>query len=231
MWGVSWRDRFGLVRQYARAVLLLVVIVTCAVTAAGTAIMTDAVLHLPAIERGAAAMATTAAVFAVISLAHLMLVARPLRMRDVWAGGVIGAVAVTTLLNVATTLLPAMVTRAGFTYGSFATVAGLFALLYLISQILVVGVEVSTVIESRLSPRGLTTAVVTENDRRALTLQAHQQERIAGQSITTTFATDAADASVDHRHGQRAARPQHHGDLQQAHEDEPRAGEVDERDQ
>jgi uncharacterized BrkB/YihY/UPF0761 family membrane protein len=197
MWGVPWRDRFGVARQYARAFLVLILVITCAVTAAGSAVMTDAVLHLPAIQRGAAAMATAAAVFGVLSLAHLMLVARPLRMRDVWVGGAIGAVIVTALLNAATTILPALVTKAGPVYGSFGTVVGVFALLYLISQTLVLSVEVSTVIESGLSPRGLTNTVVTEIDRRALTLQAHQQERVAGQCVTTTFATGAADRSPD----------------------------------
>jgi membrane protein len=197
MWGVSWRNRFGMARQYARAFVVLILVVTCAVTAAASAVITDAVLHLPAIQRVAAAVATAAAVFAVISLAHLVLVARPLRLGDVWVGGVIGAVVVTVLLNAATTILPALVTRAGPVYGSFGTVVGIFALLYLISQTLVLSGEVCTVIESRLSPRGLTSAVVTEIDRRALTLQAHQQERVAGQSVTTTFATDAADRLPD----------------------------------
>jgi hypothetical protein len=93
----------------------------------------------------------------------------------------------------ATTILPALVTRAGPVYGSFATVVGIFTLLYLMCQTLVLSVEVSTVIESRLSPRGLTNAVLTETDRRALALLARQQERVAGQRITTTFPTMAVD--------------------------------------
>jgi uncharacterized BrkB/YihY/UPF0761 family membrane protein len=196
MWAVRWRDRFGVLRQYTRAFLVLILVVVCAVSAAGSAIVTDAVLHLPVVQRGAAALASAVAMFAVIGLAHLMLVARPLRMADVWVGGVIGAVVVTALLNTATTLVPALVTRAGPAYGSFATVVGIFAVLYLISQTLVLSVEVSTVIESRLSPRGLTNAVVTDIDRRALALQARRQERIAGQCVITTFAPRAADRSA-----------------------------------
>jgi uncharacterized BrkB/YihY/UPF0761 family membrane protein len=197
MWAVSWRDRFGVVRQYTRAFVMLIVVVTCAVSAAGSAIVTDAVLHLPAIQRIAAATASAVATFAVIGLAHLMLVARPLRMADIWVGGVIGAVVVTALLNAATAIVPALVTRAGLAYGSFTTVVAIFTLLYLISQTLVLSVEVSTVIESRLSPRGLTDAAVNDIDRRALALQARRQERIAGQRVITTFAPDAADRPAD----------------------------------
>jgi membrane protein len=84
-------------------------------------------------------------------------------------------------------MLPALVTRAGLVYGSFATVVGIFTLLYLISQTLVLSVELSTVIEARLSPRGLTSAVLTDIDRRALVLQVRRQERVAGQRTATTF--------------------------------------------
>ena len=77
--------------------------------------------------------------------------------------------------------------RAGPVYGSFATVVGIFALLYLISQTLVLSVQVSTVIEARLSPRGLTDEDLTDADRRALELQARRQERVPGQRVTTTF--------------------------------------------
>lgn len=73
----------------------------------------------------------------------------------------------------------------------------IFSLLYLTSQTLVLSVEVSTVIGSRLSPRGLTNAVLTDTDRRALALQAHQQERVAGQCVTTTFAVASDQVARD----------------------------------
>ena len=212
MWGVPWRDRFGIVRQYTRVVFMLVLSFAGAVIAAGSAIVTDAVLQLPAAQRGAAAVMTATAVLAAIGIAHKVLVCRPLRIRDIWVGGVVGAAAVTALLNAATTILPALVTRAGLVYGSFATVVGTFTLLYLISQTLVLSVEVSTVIESRLSPRGLTNAVLTETDRQALMLLARQQERVAGQRITTTFtAEDAGQSAVI---GEAVGRPSGHPDHQ-----------------
>jgi membrane protein len=195
MWGVPWRDRFGLARRYARVFFVVFLSFVSAVISAGSAIITDAVLHLPAMQRVAAAVATATAVFAVFSIVHKVLVCRPLRMRDIWVGGLVGSVVVTALLNAATTILPALVTRAGLVYGSFATVVGIFTLLYLISQTLVLSVEVSTVIESRLSPRGLVNAVLTDMDRRALELLARQQERVAGQRITTTFSTSTVDHS------------------------------------
>jgi len=195
MWGVPWRDRFALARRYARALLVLVLSLISAVIAAGSTAVTDAVLRLPLVQRGAAAVAAATALFAVIVVAHKALVCRPLRMRDIWVGGAVGATVVTALLSVAATILPALVTRAGLVYGSFATVVGIFTLLYLISQTLVLSVEVSTVIEARLSPRSLTDAAPTDIDRRALELQARRQERVPGERILTTFSTAAVDHS------------------------------------
>jgi membrane protein len=193
MWGVPWRDRFGLVQRYARAALMLVVSLVGAVIAAGSAVVADNVLRLAPIERGIAAAATGTAVFAMVGTAHKVLVCRPLRMRDIWLGALIGAIAVTVLLNAAAIILPTLVSRAGVVYGSFATVVGTFALLYLINQTLVLSVELSTVIESGLSPRGLTNASLTDGDRSALVLLARRQERIAGQRTTTTLPSDPGD--------------------------------------
>jgi membrane protein len=189
IWGVPWRDRFGLTRQYLRAFSVLILTLVCALLAAASALVTDTVLRLPAVERSASAVVTVGAVFAALTLAHRVLVCRPLHLRDIWVGNAVGALIVTALLRTATTVLPALVTRAGPVYGSFATVVGVFALLYLISQTLVLSVEASAVTESRLSPRSLTGSVPNSADRRALALLGRQQERVPGQVVTTTFVT------------------------------------------
>ena len=71
------------------------------------------------------------------------------------AGSVLGAVAVTVVLNAGPPLLARLVTKAGPVYGSFATVAGMFALLYLVGQALVYAAEVAAVRYARLWPRAL----------------------------------------------------------------------------
>ena len=58
-------------------------------------------------------------------------------------------------------------TKAGPVYGSFATVAGLFALLYLIGRALVYAAEVAAVRYARLWPRALDLTRPTEADTRA----------------------------------------------------------------
>ena len=69
-------------------------------------------------------------------------------------------------------------TASGPVYGSFATVAGTFALLYLVGQALVYAPEVAVVRQARLWPRALDLNRPTAADARALGLLAREQERI-----------------------------------------------------
>ena len=68
--------------------------------------------------------------------------------------------------------------KAGPVYGSFATVAGMFALAYLVGQALVYAAEVAAVRYARLWPRALDLTRPTAADARALTLLAREQERV-----------------------------------------------------
>lgn len=82
------------------------------------------------------------------------------------------------VLSVGAPLLARLVTKAGPVYGSFATVAGMFALLYLIGQVLVYAAEVAAVRYARLWPRAVDLNRPTAADARALALLAREQERI-----------------------------------------------------
>jgi uncharacterized BrkB/YihY/UPF0761 family membrane protein len=75
-------------------------------------------------------------------------------------------------------LLARFVSRSGAIYGSFATVAGLFAVFYLVSQALVYSAEIAAVGHAELWPRALDQDQPTVADVRAQTLLAHEQERI-----------------------------------------------------
>jgi len=85
---------------------------------------------------------------------------------------------VALVLNLGTPLLARLVAKAGPVYGSFATVAGIFALLYLVSQALVYSAEVAAVRYAHLWPRALDVNDPAPADFRAYTLLARAQERI-----------------------------------------------------
>jgi membrane protein len=101
----------------------------------------------------------------------------------------LGAAAVTVALNVGAPLLARLVTKAGPVYGSFATVAGMFALLYLINQALVYAAEVAAVRYARLWPRALDLSRLTAADARALALLAREQERIPAARVELRLVT------------------------------------------
>ena len=107
-----------------------------------------------------------------------LLLARPAPVRALWPGAIVGAAAVTAVLNAGPLLLAMLVAKAGPVYGSLATVAGMFALLYLVGQALVYAAEVAAVRHARLWPRALDPNRPTAADARVLALLACEQERI-----------------------------------------------------
>jgi len=107
-----------------------------------------------------------------------VLLARPAPVRALWPGALLGAAVVTVVLTIGPPLLARLVTKAGPVYGSFAIVAGMFALLYLVGQALVYSAEVAAVRYARLWPRAVDLNRPTAADARALALLARQQERI-----------------------------------------------------
>ena len=187
IWNVPRRDRFGVTREYARALLFLVLALIGTVTAAGTAVITDSSSTSPRSSGAPRQPATATALFAVIGVAHRMLVSRPAAMGRFLGGRGDRRRRGDRPAQPDGAILPTLVRKAGPVYGSFATVVGIFTLLYLINQALVLSIEIATVIEARLSPRGLTDDDLTEADHRALELQARRQERVPGQRVTTTF--------------------------------------------
>lgn len=183
IWAVPYRERFGIARRYARVLLMLLVVLLGAVTAAGYGVLISAVPRLPVAPRVGSAAGSFAVVLVVLVLAHKVLTARPLRIRQLWVGNALGAAAVMAVLNLGATRLPTLIARAGPVYGSFATVVGTFTLLYLVSQALVLSAEICAVQALRLAPRSLLRTAHTDVDVRALTLLAQEQERLPDQRI------------------------------------------------
>jgi uncharacterized BrkB/YihY/UPF0761 family membrane protein len=158
--------------------VVLAVLLLGAVTAGTLTVVATALPGQPGLQRAAAVLGTALVVFAVLLLGAKLLLARHAPVRALWPGAVLGAVAVTVVLSAGAPLLARLVAKAGPVYGSFATVAGMFALLYLVGQALVYAAEVAAVRYARLWPRALDLNHPTPADARALALLAREQERI-----------------------------------------------------
>jgi uncharacterized BrkB/YihY/UPF0761 family membrane protein len=175
---VPYRRRAGFVSRYLRVFVMLATLLLGAGMVGALTVVVTALPDLPGVERAAASLGSAMVIFAVLLLGARLLLVRPAPVRALWPAAVLGAVAVTLVLSLGTALLARLVSRAGAVYGSFATVAGMFALLYLVSQALVYSAEVAAVRYARLWPRALDLTRPTAADARTLTLLARQQERI-----------------------------------------------------
>jgi membrane protein len=173
-----YRFRAGFVSRYIRVFVMLAALLVGALAVGALTVVVTVLPGLPGVQRTAAVLGSALIVFAVLLLGAKVLLARPAPVRALWPGAILGAAAVTVVLNVGPPLLARLVTKAGPVYGSFATVAGMFALLYLVSQALVYAAEVAAVRHARLWPRALDLSRPTAADVRALALLAREQERI-----------------------------------------------------
>ncbi len=175
---VPHRSRAGFFPRYLRVFAVLGMLMLGALAVGALTVVATALPDEPGLQRAAAVAGAAAAVFGVLLLGAKLLLTRPAPVRALWPAAALGAAAVTVVLNVGAPLLARLVSKAGPVYGSVATVAGIFALLYLLSQALVYSAEVAAVRYARLWPRALDLNRPTEADARALTLLAREQERI-----------------------------------------------------
>ena len=180
---VPYRFRAGFLSRYVRVFVVLATLLAGALATGALTVVASALPGQPGVQRAAAVLGSALVVFAVLLLGAKLLLARPAPVRALWPGAVLGAAAVTVVLNAGAPLLARLVTRAGPVYGSFATVAGMFALLYLVGQALVYAAEVAAVRYARLWPRALDPNRPTAADARALALLAREQERIPAARI------------------------------------------------
>ena len=176
---VPYRQRASFFSRYLRVFAVLVMLLLGALaTGALTVVAAGITPERAGVQRAAAVLGSALVVFAVLLFGAKLLLARPAPIRALWPGAVLGAVAVTVVLNAGAPLLARLVAKAGPVYGSFATVAGMFALLYLVGQALVYAAEVAAVRHARLWPRALDVNRPTAVDGRAQALLAREQERI-----------------------------------------------------
>jgi membrane protein len=180
---VPHRLRAGFVSRYVRVFVMLAVLLAGGLAVGALTVVATALPGEPAVQKAAAVLGAALAIFAVLLLGARLLLTRPAPVQALWPGAVLGAAAVTVVLTVGAPLLARLVAKAGLVYGSFATVAGMFALLYLVSQALVYAAEVAAVRHAHLWPRAVDLNRPTAADARALALLAREQERIPAARI------------------------------------------------
>lgn len=187
---VPHRLRFEFLPRYLRIIAMLLLLIAGAVGTGAFTVVVGAVPELSQVSRVAAYAGTTTVMFLLLWAATGLLLPYRARLRVVWPAALVGSLAITGLLTFGALVLPRLVAKSGPVYGSFATIVGLFTLLYLVSQVVVYAAEIAIVRRRRLWPRALDMLNPTEADRRTLTYLAREQERIIPQRVATRFDAD-----------------------------------------
>jgi membrane protein len=160
--------RSGLLSRCSRVFAGLVVVL------AGTL----AVGVLTMVPRAIGMLGTALVAGGVLLVVARILLERPAPLRHLWPAALIGAVAVTATIHLGTLLLPRLVRGAGLIYGGFATVAGVFTLLYVLSNALLLAAETAAVAAAGVWPRALDPSRPAEADHRAQQLLTREQDRL-----------------------------------------------------
>ncbi|MFN8158418.1 MAG: YhjD/YihY/BrkB family envelope integrity protein [Candidatus Nanopelagicales bacterium] len=184
---VPHRKRHEFFPRYLRIFAMLIVLIIGVVGIGALGVAVAAIPDLPGDSRFAAAGGTAALVFCLLWAATALLLPHRAGLGIVWPAALVGSLAITGLLTFGANVLPRFVAKSGPVYGSFATIVGLFALLYILSQVLVYAGEIAIVRRRRLWPRALDPMNPTDADRRSLTFLAREQERIVLERIDTRF--------------------------------------------
>jgi membrane protein len=191
--GVRMRDLPMPVGAYTRVIGVSLLLLVGVIAGGGLTVAAAALPSIGLPDRLFAALGTGVAAFAVLLVGVKILLLRPAPLSTLWRPAASGALLLALVLHVGAPLLTGLVRKAGPVYGAFATVAGLFALLYLVSQALVAVAEIAAVRRVRLWPRALDNTNPTEADERALALLAREQERIPGQVVESRIVNSRLD--------------------------------------
>jgi YihY family inner membrane protein len=119
--------------------------------------------------------------------AFRLLVNGTIQTTELWPGVALATIGWTALQALGGIYVARVIANATDAYGTFATVLGLIAWLYLGARVVVYAAEINTVLSRRLWPRSLFTPPVLEADRRVLTDMAKAQARIDEEHIEVRF--------------------------------------------
>jgi YihY family inner membrane protein len=187
VWNVEGPERPNYIKRLARSVTFLLVL------AVGLATSTFLAATIPAVHGGSRFLAVGGGVasaivnFGLYLFAFGVLTPAKIRLRHLMPGAALAGVGWTILQAIGGFIVGHYLKNESAVYGLFAIVLGLFAWIYLITELTVYAAELNVVLARRLWPRGLVQPPLTEADRRSLAAQAVQNRRRPEQSVEVAF--------------------------------------------
>jgi YihY family inner membrane protein len=190
IWNLPGVDRPNYLKRLYRSVTFLVVL------GVGLMISTFLAAAVPT-ARGAAGWAIAGAVAsAVVNFAEYLFAFRVLTparvsVRQLVPGAALAGVAWTVLQAMGGFVIGRYLKNDNAVYGLFGIVLGLYAWVYLITEVTVYAAELNVVLARHLWPRSMVQPPLTDADRRSLTAQAAQHQQRREQRIEVSFGDES----------------------------------------
>jgi uncharacterized BrkB/YihY/UPF0761 family membrane protein len=210
VWNLPGPDRPNYVKRLARSVTFLLVL------ALGLATSTFLAAAIPAVHGGSMLLAVAGGAlsaivnFGLYLFAFDVLTPAKIRLRQLAAGAAVAGVGWTILQAVGGFVVGHYLKNDSSVYGLFGIVLGLFAWVYLITELTVYSAELNVVLARHLWPRSIVQPPLTDADRRSIAAQAVQNIRRPEQRVEVSFdgepLTDADLLGASN--GQKAATPE-----------------------
>ncbi|HEX5902218.1 MAG TPA: YihY/virulence factor BrkB family protein [Actinomycetota bacterium] len=175
IWNVPYRHRPNFLKTLLRAVIMLAVlgVITIGSAVAGGIGAGNDNLLLSLVW----VLVSLVLNLALFLLAFRILTSADVTSGDVFPGALVAAIAWTALQALGGYFVRHQLEGATETYGTFATVIGLLAWMYLGAQATLLAAEVNVVRKRRLWPRAIVQPPLTDADERALKIYAKVEER------------------------------------------------------
>jgi len=186
IWNLPGVDRPNYLKRLARSVSFLVVL------GVGIMVSTFLAAAVPT-ARGALGWAVAGAVasafvnFAQYLFAFRVLTPARVSVRTLVPGAALAGVVWTLLQALGGFVVGRYLKNDNAVYGLFGIVLGLYAWVYLMTEVTVYAAELNVVLANHLWPRSMVQPPLTDADRRSLTAQATQNRRRPEQHIEVSF--------------------------------------------
>jgi YihY family inner membrane protein len=185
VWNLPGPARPGYLPRLGRCLLFLGILGACAIATTLLTALGTFGRHVPALVVLAEFLAGAVNI-GLYFVSFRVLTPKGVPGRNLVVGAVTGGIC-WTLLQALGSYLVHHYLHSDSVYGTFATVLGLVAWLYIGVRVTVYAAEVNVVLARHLWPRSLVQPPLTEADRSSLALQALQNQRRPEQHVTVTF--------------------------------------------
>jgi membrane protein len=187
VFAVPYRFRYGFGPRYLMVLLLVLAMgLGVLVVAVGSAVVAN-IGDAAFVQRLGGFVLVWVVAFGVLLTAPRALARRRLAFAEYALGAGLGALAMTLFFSVGSLVLGRLIANSSAVYGVFATVVGIFSMLFLVSNAIVLCFEVSVVRAWQLWPRGVDINLLFPADERAYALLTLMDERMPSQRNGVAF--------------------------------------------